>query len=308
MTANTNIRPQDMPPDIRAKFQALNRIPAIAWPTMTIAVVYLTADVVLWYLGFSQTVAPWICGVLAGVLGNWSFTVIHDGIHRSISSNQKLNDLIARLVIGITIPWATLELLRWGHARHHRFTGGAQDPDRWSQGTWWQLPLRWALIDVGYIIEVILTRDPVAMKHMRRTLVHLGVTIAAAAILTWQGYGEQVFWLFLVPSRIALVGLGFTFFWLPHVPHDTSQAENFTRASTVRVGHERFMNIALQYQNFHLLHHMYPTTPHYNNTRLWHLLEPLLRQRELAIQHGFAIRPEIWKPAPRHETPEAESR
>jgi len=298
MMANANIRPQDMAPDIRAKFKALNRIPPVAWPTMVIAIVYLAADVTLWYLGFAGTVAPWICGLAAGVLGNWSFTVIHDGIHRSISANQRLNDLVTRLVIGITVPWATLELLRWGHARHHRFTGGTEDPDRWSQGPWWQLPFRWALIDIGYIIEVLRTRDPVAMKHMWRTLAHLCAAAAVAAALTWYGYGAQAFWLILVPSRIALIGLGFTFFWLPHVPHDTAQADNFTRASTVRLGHERFMNIALQYQNFHLLHHMYPTTPHYNNTKLWHLLEPMLRQRELAIQQGFAIQPEIWKPAP----------
>lgn len=297
MTTKTgNIRPQDMPDDIRQEFRKLTAIPEIAWPTMILAITFISGMIALWALALTETIAPWICGVLAGLLGNWSFTIIHDGTHRSIAANKTLNDWVARITIALIVPWATLEMLRWAHAQHHRHTGGKLDPDLWSQGPWWQLPFRWALIDVGYIIQILKHGDKTAYKHLRRTLVHMAVAIGIAALLTINGFGEQAFWMMLVPSRIALVGLGFTFFWLPHVPHDTEQSQNFTRASTIRLGHERFFNIALQYQNFHLLHHMYPTTPHYHNARLWHLLEPLLRERELAIQYGFAIHPDIEVP------------
>jgi fatty acid desaturase len=81
------------------------------------------------------------------------------------------------------------------------------------------------------------------------------------------------------------------------VPHDTVQADNFTRATTVREGFEWLFGPALQYQNYHLIHHLYPMTPFYNNYKVWKLLEPELRQKELAIQHDFAIHPTIY-PAP----------
>jgi hypothetical protein len=37
-------------------------------------------------------------------------------------------------------------------------------------------------------------------------------------------------------------------------------------------------------------------TPFYNNHKVWHLLEPELRKKELAIQHQWAIRPDIHAP------------
>ena len=49
----------------------------------------------------------------------------------------------------------------------------------------------------------------------------------------------------------------------------------------------------LQYQHVHLIHHLYPATPFYNNHRVWRLIEPALRRHDLAIQKGFSIRPVI---------------
>lgn len=109
----------------------------------------------------------------------------------------------------------------------------------------------------------------------------------------------EVLMLWFIPSRVIQLVLGFSFFWLPHVPHDVSQEENFTRATTVREGHEWLLAPLLQYQHVHLVHHLYPTTPFYNNDRVWRLVEPALRRRhDLAIQKGFAIRPVIEKGRP----------
>jgi beta-carotene hydroxylase len=100
--------------------------------------------------------------------------------------------------------------------------------------------------------------------------------------------------LWFIPSRLIFLGLGFSFFWLPHLPHDTVQDDNFTRATTLRLGYEWLLSPALQWQNYHLIHHMYPTTPFYNNSKVWRLLEPELRKQDLAIQHGFALYPTIY--------------
>ena len=112
--------------------------------------------------------------------------------------------------------------------------------------------------------------------------------------LVAKGYGLQVLMLWFLPSRLILLTLGFSFFWLPHVPHDTTQEENFTRATTVRQGFEWFLGPVLQYQNYHLIHHLYPMTPFYNNYKVWQLLEPELRKKDLAIQHDFDIVPVVY--------------
>ena len=114
------------------------------------------------------------------------------------------------------------------------------------------------------------------------------------AVLVVYGYGPQLLMLWFIPSRAIFLALGFSFFWLPHVPHDTEQEQNFTRATTVRQGYEWLLGPVLQYQNYHLIHHLFPMTPFYNNYKVWQLIEPELRKRDLAIQHDFRIVPVVY--------------
>ena len=115
----------------------------------------------------------------------------------------------------------------------------------------------------------------------------------AAIALIVAGNGFEVLMLWFIPSRLIQLALGFSFFWLPHAPHDVTQEENFTRATTIREGHEWLLAPLLQYQHVHLIHHLYPSTPFYNNHRVWQLVERALRRHDLAIQKGFAIRPTV---------------
>jgi fatty acid desaturase len=117
-------------------------------------------------------------------------------------------------------------------------------------------------------------------------------------VLTASGYGLDVVMLWFIPSRVIFLTLGFSFFWLPHVPHDVEQETNFTAATTIREGAEWFMGPVLQNQNFHLIHHLFPMTPFYNNHKVWHLLEAELRKKELSIQHNFSIQPTRYPAAP----------
>ena len=103
--------------------------------------------------------------------------------------------------------------------------------------------------------------------------------------------------LWFFPSRLAFIGIGYAFFWLPHShwpdEHRTlKQSENFTLATLLRIGNERLMNPLLQYQNYHLIHHLWPTTPFYNNERVYRLLAEEIGERDLAIVRGFSTRPD----------------
>ena len=51
------------------------------------------------------------------------------------------------------------------------------------------------------------------------------------------------------------------------------------------------MDTLMQWHNYHLIHHLWPTTPSYNHRKVWQLMEPELRARDLRIQHGFALIP-----------------
>ena len=292
---------ETLTPHQLARFKALTRAPRLAWPTLVLWVL-LTASYLSVYVLCGAGYWPlWLGTVLNTVVGYVAFSVAHDAIHRSISTDTRLNDIIGQLGVLLVQPYVDLRLFRWAHILHHRFTGGDKDPDRAFRGASWTLPFRWMSIDVAYFIHAIRHGDKVSAPYLRNSI-RLAIAVGTLfTVLIWAGYGMELLMLWFLPSRLILLILGFSFFWLPHVPHDVSQEENFTRATTIRQGHEWLLGPVLQYQHYHLIHHLYPTTPFYNNYKVWQLIEPELRQKDLAIQHGLAIRPVIH-PAPRVTT------
>lgn len=284
-------------PTRRRELDAITRMHGTAWPTVALCVILVTGVATSDVLALTGVIPLWAGLVANSLLGYLAFSVAHDAIHRAVCRNTRVNDWIGQIAVLMIAPYVHLGLFRWGHVQHHRFAVSEKDPDRVFRGPWWQLPLRWSFIDLAYFREVMRSEDPRARRFLRHSLWMLAVTVILVVALTAAGYGWELLLLWFLPSRLVQMMLGFSFFWLPHVPHEVSQAENFTRATTMRLGQEWLLGPLLQYQNYHLMHHLFPTTPFYRHARLWRLVEPELRSAELAIQNGFAIRPTIHAPA-----------
>jgi beta-carotene hydroxylase len=280
-------------PERLARFKALTRAPKVAWPTVTMWVLLPVGFVGSYVLCGSGMLPLWVGLVVNTVVGYLAFSVAHDCIHRSISTNTRFNDAVGQLGVLLVLPYVDIRLFRWAHILHHRFASGPRDPDEVFRGAWWTLPLRWMFIDVAYLIHGLRHADKISKPFLRNSLVMAAFVIVLLVSLIVAGYGLEVLMLWFIPSRLIQLALGFSFFWLPHVPHDVSQEENFTRATTIREGWEWLLGPLLQYQNYHLIHHLFPMTPFYNNYKVWQTIEPELRAKELAIQRGFAIHPEI---------------
>lgn len=277
----------------RREFKRLTSAPPVAWPTVILFVLLAVTYVSVYAFGGTGVIPLWVGTLLNTAVGYVAFSVAHDSIHRAVSSNVKLNDAVGQLGLMLVLPYVDARMFRWAHILHHRFTSGERDPDKAFQGAWWTLPFRWVLIDFAYFIHALKHGDKVSEPYLRRSLQYFAVVAAVVTGFAWVGYGLEVLMLWFLPSRLVMLVLGFNFFWLPHVPHDVSQEENFTRATTVRFGFEWLLGPVMQYQNYHLIHHLYPMTPFYNNYKVWKLLEKELRKKDLAIQHNFDIHPEI---------------
>jgi beta-carotene hydroxylase len=283
----------NLAPEHVSKVKALTQVSSVSMPTVALTVVLFVAAAANYIAGFMGLVPLWMGAVVNSIVGYYSFSVIHDAIHRSIAKSSKLNDFIGYFGLVILIPYVNLRLFRWAHILHHRFANGERDPDTFFDGPVWSLPFRWMFVDFYYLVFSLRNKNSISGPALNSTFRRLAVFLAVLGFLTYQGYGMQVLMLWFVPSRIMFMTMGFTFFWLPHVPHDVTQEEDFIRATTVRNGFEGLMNVVLQYQNYHLIHHMYPMTPFYNNYRVYKLIEPELKKHEMAIQKGFAIHPTI---------------
>lgn len=292
----------DIPEHKQAEFKRLTRTPELAVRTVIMGLL-TTICVALGYVGyFTQTLPLWAAMAVITLGYYYTFTPIHDALHRALSSKPKLNDTIGGLNAFLVSPYVGiypgLRFFRWFHMQHHRFTNGPKDPDNFVHGKWYVMPFKWAVIDYYYTYLALRDKDKIAVDSLKKMAPFIVVFLGIIGTLIYMGYGFEVLFLWYIPSRITWVMLGFIFFWAPHAhnghtEHNVVQADNPTLATTVRIGLEAIMTPISQHQNYHLIHHLWPTTPYYNNYKVWKLLEDELRQCDLAIQHNLHIQPEI---------------
>lgn len=286
-----------IPPGKKSEFRRLVSPPEYALPTIALAALVFSTVLVVDVVAVAGILPLW-AGMIANTIAYYFFfSVIHDGVHRAITSNKALNDVVCQTAISIYAPFAAMSLFRWAHMEHHRFTNDENDPDDWTHGPVWSLPFRWMTIDVYYAYRAIMGRTPHTQRVLRESLPYIVGGLAFLLAIILGGYGVELFFLWFLPSRLAFIGIGYAFFWLPHShwpdpERSLKQSEKFTTATLLRLGNENILNPLLQYQNFHLIHHLWPTTPFYNNEKIWKLLEAELRDHELAIVSGLSTRPE----------------
>ena len=180
----------------------------------------------------------------------------------------------------------------WGfiHIEHHRHTNDDErDPDHFaSHGPWWQLPVRFAAMDVPYVGFYVrnLKRRPIGPRWLETgALLALTVAVVATTLITGS------FWLlaviYLIPERIAIAVLGWWFDWLPHHGLEDTQTENRYRATRNRVGLEWLFTPLMLSQNYHLVHHLHPSVPFYRYVKTWRRNEEAYLERDAAISTAF---------------------
>jgi len=305
MSSNASAKyPVRVPPEKQAELYRLTNPPKVAWPTVML-LIYIVVGIIAVDVAAMRGLIPLWVGALLNVATMYPyFHVMHDSFHRAASSNVKLNDWIGRIVMLAVGAQATLETMRYSHMMHHRFTNDVQDPDHYFHGSWWTLPLRWMTVDYHYVWYNLRSTDPRARKVMLATIPY---TVAVTSVLLgviYMGYGWEFLILFYIPQRLTLGLIAYVFLWLPHLDGDengelshikpaASSSENLTAGTTMRLGFEKILAPLMQWHNYHLIHHLWPTTPSYNHAKVWKLMEPELRERDLRIQHDFDLIPTL---------------
>ena len=255
------------------RFKVLTQRPKIAWPT----VVLLLASFAL--LGLSTF--AYIKGelslfwaILINALAAYlSFTPAHEASHHSVSRHRQLNDWVGRLATLPQSPVPFFRTFRYIHMQHHRFTNDAEkDPDLYvATGPRWLLPVKWTTLDLNYLYwylrPSVFSQRP---KSERREL-YLALLFGASVIagVTYAGWLEYYVLLFLIPTRITAVFLAIVFDFLPHYPHQARGADKPFQSTSNRVGLECLLTPVLLFQNYHLVHHLYPTVPFYRYLKIW---------------------------------------
>ncbi len=258
--------------DNDALFRLLRQRPEFAWPTLALLLIAfgLFASGVGLYLYSEMPLALAVSlNTLAAYL---AFTVAHDASHNAVSTHRSLNDWVGRIATALLSPVPFFKMFRYIHMQHHRFANEENDPDLYcGRGPTWLLPFKWATLDLHYFVRYLepsLFRSR-PMKERREFIIACGWALLVMAALVISGFAVEYVLLFIVPTRIAVVLLAFAFDFLPHYPHTISASEAPYQATSNRVGSEWLLTPLLLSQNYHLVHHLYPTVPFYRYLRVW---------------------------------------
>ena len=255
----------------------LLRLPFIAFPTILIFLLEVVVyGGLVWaaengYLSTIQVV------VLISVVMFMLFTPGHDAAHGSVSSCSFLNGLIGRLSFQLLGPIAIFCGWRALHLRHHKFTNDPdKDPDRYAcNGHPILLPLRWFTTIAQYCIHWLCLADEPGVFRLAEKIevtLNLAVNFSICVIAYDLGYFHQCYFYWMLPSTFCHALLVFSFDFLPHFQHSITPTENrFKTTSNIETYpiFEPLLSLVLHYQNYHLIHHLYPTIPFYRYKAKW---------------------------------------
>ena len=281
--------------DDPALFKALIKRPKVAWPTISLL---LGAYAIFGISTFAYFEEAWplLCTILFNAGASYmAFTVAHEATHSSVSSNQRVNDWAGRAGMLLLEPGPFFAVFRYIHMQHHKFTNDHEkDPDTYcGRGPAWLLPLRWLTIDFVYFSNYLKREN--FRKRPKREKVEFALSLVFAigvvTMMTLLGWLELYLLLFFLPTRLAKLFIVFVFDFLPHHPHEVSAKEDRYRSTSNRVGMEWFLTPALLSQNYHLVHHLYPTVPFYRYLKIWNARRTYHASKNPAIVDTFALKP-----------------
>lgn len=266
------------------------RVPRLAWPTVALYAGTLALFAVEAYGFLVAGWSLWVTVPIGTAVTFLMFSVAHESTHHAISTNTRLNDLFGHISMPFFVAWGNFRLLKFIHIEHHRNTNEVKtvDPDAWcEEGPTWQLPLRWATIDLWYFVFYVRRIRDRPRAEVALTVAVFGGFWAATALLASRGYGHELLWGYFVPQRLGIVILAWWFDYLPHNGLTATQREDRYRATRVRVGAEGLLTPLFVYQNYHLVHHLHPSVPFYRYIRAWRRNEQAYLDRNAAISTWF---------------------
>ncbi|KAI8607841.1 fatty acid desaturase-domain-containing protein [Chytriomyces sp. MP71] len=278
--------------------------PKIAWPTILLFVTALAGASGSAYAGWKGKIHPVAAIAIQSICQFVLFTPAHDATHSAIGKGRYkwMNNLIGR-VYGWTIL-APFGALRYCHLQHHKNTNiEHHDPDMWASGGTLPrvfLPFFWMTQDLHYYtvyLPRIFTRPKAEVVESISTLFVLyGLVVYGFR----KGYGEKIVLHWLLPLRLSVMMLAFSFDYVPHRPHKVDIKANPYLATTKIDGlfskDDVNLDWLILFQNYHNIHHLYPTIPFYNYKKIWVKYEKELLVLGTPVGHFISTDPWFAKP------------
>ncbi|MEM9376425.1 MAG: fatty acid desaturase [Pseudomonadota bacterium] len=273
------------------------------------------------YFILSQTQAWYIEVPVIFLIGTmlWSLFVIgHDAGHGSFSKSRTVNTFVGILVHGaILVPYRGWQR---SHALHHMKTGHLQEeevfrPAREGEDTWFRklifrsgifVIIGWPMYKLG--IRNLTTYKPITGSHYLpqsdlytksvRVSWYLGLLSLLSFLAIYIGLGVVFGWAFFAKYILApylIYGAWLTLVtYMQHVSPEVPvyDAKDWTRLKGALAAVDRnygpFNWLTHNIGNLHVIHHIFPTIPHYRLREATEAVKPILGER-YRTSKGFVL-------------------
>jgi vanillate O-demethylase ferredoxin subunit len=281
ITANPSVRQVLAQITRDPRYPEVARKPVISWPHVGLVIGCYTAFGLASVGYLTDTIPFWLMLLINQAAIYASFTPLHDAVHNSASSNQRVNDLVGTVSATLLLPGISTTVYRYLHMEHHRWVGDKKkDPD---------LPFveapKLALPIVLFIPEWIWTWYYFGTGRWR-SRPRKEVGLFALALVIYVG-GQIAFlispWrmdfllVWLIPQKVGMWILVYAFAHIQH-PHDSSW-QNAPFQSTVVLRGTSVGRVYWLGQTDHCIHHAMPHIPFHKYRQVWALGDGALRNQ-----------------------------
>jgi beta-carotene hydroxylase len=227
--------------------------------------------IILSTIGYFRWGWPGWCVFLMNVLSlHLSGTVIHDASHNSAHRNRAVNAFLGHgsaLILGFSFPVFTRV-----HLQHHAHVNDPEnDPDHFvsTGGPLWLIAARFFYHEIYFFKRQLWRNWELLEWFLGRFAV--GLLVFTAWKFDFLGY---IFNYWFSPALVVGIALGLFFDYLPHRPFQERD-----RWKNARVYPGAVLNVLIMGQNYHLVHHLWPSVPWYKYKPTYEVMRPLLDQK-----------------------------
>jgi len=212
----------------------------------------------------------WCCFGLNFLALHMVGTVIHDACHNVAHRNRTVNALLGHgsaLLLCFSFP-----VFSRVHMQHHaNVNDPVNDPDH-IVSTWgplWLINARFMYHEIYFFRRRLWRRYELLEWFVARAV--LGTIVLTATHFGVLGYVMN-FW--FIPLALVGFALGIFFDYLPHRPFVERD-----RWKNARVYPSALLNVLIMGQNYHLIHHLWPSIPWYKYQQGYYTSKPLLDEK-----------------------------
>lgn len=268
----------------------------VAWPSVALGFAIIAGFAIVCTLGSLRIIPLWAGLIINSLLLYAIQTPLHEACHGNIAGRDGrwmwLNHLVGILCGAILLH--EYKAFRQMHLIHHRETNDEEiDPDRWvNVSNPLAVFVRCFTIVPFYhhyfFRKVALNpREPGNFAVTVHVIAMYWLLYSIAFWLCVYGYWREVLMLWIGPHWIGSAIIIFLFAYVPHRPHDTKERYRNTRIHSIGGPWEWLANTVYLFQNYHLIHHLFPRIPFYLYPAVFRELRPVLeRQGSRIHEHG----------------------